>query len=229
MNILNNLKNKILGNHSDPKINSKCTEFEVNNWIISEFIIKKLIKISGIHPFPLTELHLMTSALCYLKPDLIFEWGTNIGKSARIFHEIAKFFKINTSIQSIDLPDYVAHNEHPQSKRGYLVRGIKNVDLHQGDGVSLAIKLYQPDLHKRVLVFIDGDHSYKSVKNELNQIYKSIPKAWILLHDTFYQSPESQYNIGPSVAIQEFLTEHPGLYRLKSTDLGLPGMTLLYK
>ena len=229
MNILNLIKNKTFGNHSDPKIYSLGTEFEINNWIISEFIVKKLIPISGVHPFPLSELQLMVAAVCHLKPDRIFEWGTNIGKSARIFYEITKFFNIESLIESIDLPDEVEHNEHPQSKRGFMVKGLKNVNLHQGDGVSVAMQLYLSSPPKKVLIFVDGDHSYESVKNELNKIHVSIPMAWILLHDTFYQSEESKYNIGPFKAIQEFLSDHPGIYKVKSTDLGLPGMTLLYK
>ena len=62
-------------------------EFEVNNWIISEFIVEKLVPVVGVHPFPLDELSLMTAAVCRFQPELIFEWGTNIGKSARIFSQ----------------------------------------------------------------------------------------------------------------------------------------------
>lgn len=229
MQIFNKLRNKILGNHKNPKIDYGKSEFEVNNWIISDFIFKKLSPISGAHPFPLTELHLMTATVCYLQPEQIFEWGTNIGKSARIFYEITKYFNIKTSIHSIDLPDDIAHEEHPYSKRGYLVRNLSNVHLHQGDGVATAANLFSQNAQKKTLFFLDGDHSYSSVANEISKIIKLAPNAWILIHDTFYQSESSKYNIGPYRAIQEALLENPGVYKIKSSDLGLPGMTLLYK
>ncbi len=56
-----------------------------------------------------------------------------------------------------------------------------------------------------------------------------IPAASILVHDTFYQSEQSNYNIGPYLAIQAALKETPNTYRMLATDTGLPGMTLLYR
>ena len=57
----------------DPAVNTHCAEFEVNNWIISEFVVGTLVPIVGVHPFPLNELFLMVSAVCRLKPDYIVE------------------------------------------------------------------------------------------------------------------------------------------------------------
>ena len=91
----------------NPALNEKSSEFEVNNWIVSEFVVDKLIPVVGMHPFPLNELMLMSSAVCRFKPELIFEWGTNIGKSARIFYETIKAFDVASQIHSIDLPDDV--------------------------------------------------------------------------------------------------------------------------
>jgi hypothetical protein len=48
------------------------------------------------------------------------------------------------------------------------------------------------------------------------------------LHDTFYQSSGSGYNIGPYQAIKDVVTAAHG-YKIIRQDLGLPGMTLLYK
>src|SRR5207245_8967376 len=69
------------GKIQDPAVNVNCSEFEVNNWIISEFIFQKLVPIVGVTPYPINELALMVSAVCRLKPTHIFEWGTHIGKS----------------------------------------------------------------------------------------------------------------------------------------------------
>ena len=225
--ILNNYikQHKLL----DPEVNNSCSEFEVNNWIISEFVIKELVPLVGIHPYPLNELMLMVSALCRLKPTHIYEWGTHIGKSARIFYEITKYFDITSEIHSIDLPDNVQHGEHPQQNRGILVKNIRNITLHQGDGLTVALKFHKYNGKKtNPLFFLDGDHAYRSVKRELTGIMKHAPNASILIHDTFYQSKQSGYNTGPYRAIRDSLRNIPNKYITLSTNLGLPGMTLLY-
>lgn len=213
----------------DPALNLGSREFEVNNWAISEFIINKLVTVSGIHPYPLAELNLMVAALCRLKPQQIFEWGTNIGKSARIFHDTGKEFRIPLHIHSIDLPDDVEHNEHPRSDRGYLVRGLSGVTLYQADGLTKAVELYQSTSDLRTLVFIDGDHSYESVFRELKGVIRNMPNANILLHDTFFQSEESGYNTGPFRAISDVLKSDSSNLKVMTTTTGLPGMTLLYR
>ena len=216
-------------NFTDPSVNLNSTEFEVNNWIVSDFVINKLVPVVGFHPFPLNELMLMTATVCRFKPEMIFEWGTNIGKSARIFYEITKTFNIRSEIHSIDLPDDVFHNEHPQDNRGKMVRGLKEVTLHQADGIECSLGLIKQKSPKgKVLFFVDGDHSYESVIKELSAILQNVPDAVVLLHDTFYQSEDSKYNIGPFKAVKEVLGNYKG-YELISTNMGLPGMSLVFK
>jgi cephalosporin hydroxylase len=214
----------------DPALNVNASEFEVNNWIISEFVIDKLVSVVGVHPFPLNELMLLSSAVCRFKPALIFEWGTNIGKSARVFYETIKSFNINCQIHSIDLPDNVFHKEHPQTKRGIFVKGIKEVTLHQADGLSRSFEIYdKSNVNDNVLFFVDGDHSYETVKNELSSILKHIPNAIVILHDTFFQSSDSGYNVGPNKALKEIIGVDNYNYNIISTNTGLPGMTLIFK
>jgi cephalosporin hydroxylase len=212
--------------------NPSCSEFEVNNWQLSELVVKKLVPIVGIHPFPLNEMLLMSASVAWFQPRLIFEWGTHIGKAARIFYEASSALDLDTTIHSIDLPDEVEHIEHPHEQRGYLVKGIKEVKLHQGDGLDTALKIMKKSKKSsdgtKVLFFVDGDHSYKSVKRELAGIIKHAPKAAILLHDTFYQEPKSRYNIGPHEAIEESTKKSKSNYKRIDTKTGLPGMTLLY-
>jgi len=213
----------------DPALNILCDKFEVDNWLVSEFIVERLIPIVGVHPFPLNEMVLMVSAVCRLKPDHIYEWGTHLGKSARVFHETAKHFGLNVDIHSVDLPDTVLHQEHPGNQRGMLAKGLERVHLHQGDGLSVCLDIHACTAKPcQALVFIDGDHSYNTVRRELDGIMTSMPEAHILLHDTFFQSAESGYNIGPHQAIIEALAAAPDRYRRISTETGLPGMTLLY-
>lgn len=224
LNKIRELKNK------NAILNLNCSQFEVDNWVISKFIIKKLIPIVGVKPFPICELSLMVAIVCRFKPTHIFEWGTHIGKSARIFYETAEYFNIKTEIHSIDLPDSSLHNEHPGNKRGKLVRGLPNVFLYQGDGLDKSLEIIKNIKEKcRPLFFVDGDHVYESVKRELIGIITNVPNAQILLHDTFYQSEESGYNIGPHQAIKDVLGELKTNYSKIETNTGLPGMTLLYK
>ena len=101
--------------------------------------------------------------------------------------------------------------------------------LHQGDGLSRAIEIQSQRPNTRTMVFIDGDHSYESVLRELSGITEAMPEAWILLHDTFYQSDSSGYNTGPNRAVAEMLAGLPRWYQVMATTTGLPGMTLLYR
>jgi cephalosporin hydroxylase len=212
-------------------VNPQCGELEVNNWMISEFIIDELVPVVGVHPYPINEQCMMVAAVCALKPTHIFEWGTNLGKSARIFYEAARKFGISTQIYSVDLPDDIGHVEHPKGKRGIYVKSIKDIKLFQGDGLEISLREYTNIKHQInaiPLFFIDGDHCYSSVKRELEGIIEAIPRANILLHDTFYQSSMSGYNIGPYQAVKDVITAACN-YNIIRQDLGLPGMTLLYK
>lgn len=219
--------------YRSPILNAGCNRFEVNNWIISEFVLRELVPTVGIKPYPLNELMLITATVSRLKPTHIFEWGTHLGKSARIFYETAKYFRIPCEIHSIDLPDNIRHKEHPGKLRGLLVRNIREVKLHQGDGLDVSLTLYRNfiSLHTKIrpLFFLDGDHEYRSIKRELQGIIKSVPEAWILIHDTFFQSSRSGYNTGPYRALQTALRQTSQKYKVLSTNTGLPGMTLLYK
>jgi cephalosporin hydroxylase len=215
--------------YGDPRTNPKSTEFEVNNWIMSEFVINELVPVVGWHPFPLSELILMSGAVVRFQPKAIFEWGTHIGKSARVFYETIKAFDVKCTVHSFDLPDDIEHVEHPHEQRGMLVKNFKEVKLYQEDGVNGALKVTKKYKlkDKDLLFFVDGDHSYESVKRELNAIMKNHPGAKVLLHDTLYQSKDSGYNIGPWKAIDEFLKKHKE-YKSISTTTGLPGMTLIF-
>ena len=171
----------------------------------------------------------MVAAVCRFEPAEIFEWGTHIGKSARVFYECASYYHIEADIYSTDLPDEVSHPEHPQGERGTLVRGLPLVHLHQGDGLDTSLELWRAGGRKpRPLFFVDGDHAFESVLRELTGIADEVPDAVVLVHDAFYQSPESSYNIGPHQAIETVMAKWPDRFRTQHSGLGLPGLTLLY-
>lgn len=214
---------------ANPSRNPGCSEFEVDGWITSAFVAHTLVPLVGVHPFPLQELMLMTATVCRFEPSLIFEWGTNIGKSARIFYEVSKHFHIPVAIHTCDLPDDIDHVEHPHAARGAMVRGLAGVTLHQGDGLTTSLRLWEQAGHPhRPLFFLDGDHSYASVRREIDGILAVVPDPILLLHDTFLQSSESRYNVGPRQAVEETLAAGSGRFHAIHSGLSLPGMTLLY-
>ncbi len=209
-------------------INADGKFFEVNNWKVSQFIVKYLLPIVGTSPYPLNELTLMVGAVLWIKPTHIFEWGTHVGKSARIFYEVIHNYGIDCEIHSIDLPDDVDHIEHPKGQRGRFVLN-KKVSLHQGNGIDTSLKIYKKiKKPSKVLFYLDGDHAFSTVYHELSLITKNIPSATILIHDTFFQSKISKYNVGPYKAISELLKNKRVKFEKIETKTGLPGMTLLY-
>lgn len=212
-------------------VNDSSTEFEIDKWTASRFIVDKILPITGYSPYPLDELILMVGTVCRFRPTHIFEWGTHIGKSARIFYETITNFHIETEVYSFDLPDDIEHVEHPHKQRGILVKGLNNVHLFQEDGLLKSFEIFENSLikNKRALFYVDGDHSYETVYRELEAILTNIPNAIVLLHDTFYQSNEPGYNIGPHEAINDVLAKFSSKYYRLDTKMGLPGMTLLYK
>jgi hypothetical protein len=213
----------------NPAKNRASSEFEIDAWAVSQFVVDRLVPIIGTHPFPLHEQMLMVASVCRLEPSEIFEWGTNIGVSARLFSEAASHYLGTTLIHSIDLPDDVDHVEHPHGERGRLVKGRSNVRLYLGDGLDTSLELWRTGGRKPApLFFLDGDHARGSVARELNGIMNDVPTAAMLIHDSFFQDRASGYNVGPHEAIAEALAAHEGRYLKIHSGLGLPGLTLLY-
>jgi cephalosporin hydroxylase len=200
---------------------------EANKWILSEFILDNLVPVIGVHPYPLDELLLMCSTVAYFHPDMIIEWGTHLGKSARVFYEMAVYLKLGDIVHSVDLPPDHEHveNIHASSERAMFVRGLP-VKLHIGDGLAIARDLLAEAQPRLPLFFVDGDHSFESVQHELVYLKEFVPRAVVLAHDTFFQGSEAGYNCGPYEAMKKFADEYH--LPIESTVLGLPGMSLTY-
>lgn len=226
----NALRRRLMTSTIDPVRNSGAPPsqgpgVQVNNYVVAKFIVDELNYIVGHWPYPPPELYLMVCAVCWIKPQLIIEWGTNVGNSARVFWTAATKFDIPCQIHSVDLPEDVSHSENIKMDRGVLVRGLPRVKLHIGDGLDIAMKIFreQPS-GTRSLFFLDGDHSYQSVMRELEGISCIAPDAAMLIHDTH----PSWGNDGPHHAVQNFQRSNPGKYEAVRTELGLPGMTFMY-
>jgi len=107
---------------------------------------------------------------------------------------------------------------------GQYIRGLP-VKQHIGDGYTCARNIINAaSSSTSFLLFLDGDHSYESVRREL-QLGQMIEKGCLLVHDTFYQ-PGSTYNHGPYLAIQDSLPNLP-VKQVIHLQTGLPGMSYL--
>lgn len=217
--------------YKDPTASHNGLMFEVNNWTISNFIIDKIIPIVGVHPYPLIELEILVSVVCYFKPDYIYEWGTHEGKSARIFWETINAFKLKTKITTIDLSENAQHVELPTiSQYAKYIRNIEEINKIRGDGLDLSIKLSTKNNNNTTsLFFLDGDHEFNSVLRELETIFQKVKDPCVIVHDTFYQTRQSKYNTGPYDAIQKILGKRKDVKQIICNNLGLPGMSVLVK
>ena len=194
---------------------------EVNKWSTSEYV-SKLVRVVGHKPFPLDELMLMAAAFEYHRPEIVIDIGTHVGKSARIWFELSKELQIASAIHTIELNE-PSHVEYPGRHLGHYIRGLP-VEQHIGDGATVAGSIIGASPMACFLLFLDGDHSYETVRREL-QVCQTIKRGCVLVHDTFYQ-PSSNYNHGPYLAIQNSLSTLP-VKQVVHLQTGLPGMSYL--
>lgn len=194
---------------------------EVDKWAVSEYL-PTLVKVVGVRPYPLDELMLMAAAFEHHRPDVVIDIGTHFGKSARIWFELAKRFRVPASIHTIDICD-PSHPEYPGEKLGRYIRGLP-IEQHVDDGYTCACKIISSTPRASFLVFLDGDHSYDTVRHEL-RLGQTMTKGCLLIHDTFYQ-PDSSYNHGPHLAIRDSLP-NLNVKQVIHLQTGLPGMSYL--
>jgi cephalosporin hydroxylase len=195
---------------------------EADKWALSEVVIDRLVPIVGVRPYPLDELLLMATAFQYHLPDVVIDIGTHVGKSARIWFELARYFQSGTTVHTVDKCD-PNHPEYPGSSLGKFIRGTP-VKQHVQDGYACACDLIAENPTAGFLIFLDSDHEYQNVRREL-ELVKKIQRGCLLVHDTFYQ-PGSHYNHGPYLAIQDCVVEAP-VRQVFHLQTGLPGMSYL--
>lgn len=220
-NILSDLLSR-LGRPGSSFSPESASHLETDKWADSDTVLR-LRRVVGTHPYPLDELMLMTAAFRYLRPDVVVEIGTHVGKSARAWWELSRLFGCQTAIHTIDLHD-PSHVEYPGASLGKMIKGLPIVQ-HVGDGFEVADRLLQGFQDRRCLLFLDGDHAFDSVAKELTLAVRHPCVAALLVHDTFFQ-PASEYNHGPYEAVQQFVSSHP-VRQIVHAHLGLPGMTYL--
>jgi hypothetical protein len=211
-------------------LNLWCCEADAGQ--LDNFVLEKILPKTGLL-YPLAEISLMALVVDRVKPTHIFEWGTNIGCSAKIFHQITESLGMDIPIHTWDLPEDVSHGQHPGDNHGKLAKGLARVHFHRDDGLRGALAQYQiekaRDPKTRPLFFADGDHSYESVIREITGIVSAHDEFHLLAHDTFVQKPDAKGQsreswVGCPTALELAAQD----YRWLNVGFGNPGMAYLW-
>ena len=109
-----------------------CCEADVVQ--LDGFVLEKILPKTGLL-YPLAEISLMALVVDRVRPTHIFEWGTNIGSSAKIFHHITESLGMDIPIHTWDLPEDVPHGQHPGENHAKLAKGLARVHFHRDDGL----------------------------------------------------------------------------------------------
>lgn len=172
--------------------------------VIESSTLTERIQEIGLTGYSPEEIELIYTTMREYQPDFIAEYGTNIGTSARIFHEARQMLKLDCVIHSIEIHrDLGAVWGH---ERGHHVKGLP-VDLHIGDGVTRGIELWHASGAHRPLFFLDDNHAETEVLRQMRLIHLEAPEAVMIVHDTHTPSEGGWRLHEPGVAIQSFLEE----------------------
>jgi cephalosporin hydroxylase len=160
------------------------------------------------------ELWMIAQTMEELRPDLICEWGTNVGYSARILWEARGMLGLTCPVHSIDISANppILRSADSGKMQGHHVQGT-GVQLHQGNGPVQAVNLAALHGALRPLLFIDDHHDFEHVSMELTLIYESIPRGTMLLHDAMLTRDNET-----DQALRVFLGRHGDLYKAAEVE-----------
>ena len=97
-------------------------------------------------------------------------------------------------------------------------RDMPNVNLHKSDSVNF---LKQREDNYYDIIYIDGDHSYNGVKNDLfHSLHKVKHGGYIMGHDyeMNYAKAMNSYNFGVKEAVDEFCDKYNQKFVAKAMD-----------
>ena len=162
--------------------------------------------------FP-NDLMVLQEIISDVKPDVIIETGVAHGGSIVFSASMQKLYcSKNSFVLGIDI-DIRKHNLNRLKKNLF----FNKLKLLEGSSTSPEIidkvkKLIKNK--KKVMVFLDSNHTYEHVKNEIN-IYKNFvtKNSYLVVEDTFSEFfPKNYYSnrpwdVGnnPMIALREFL------------------------
>lgn len=159
------------------------------------------VRAFGLPAYGDQEVEFFESVLVRLRPTHVFEWGTNVGASARLFYEGARELGYKCEVHTIEIPDELGllDRDHPGQRYGQWIQNLP-IHTHRGFGLIESIRLHGELNPNQALFYLDGNHSYGVVLAELEEVSALDSDAVIMVHDTInYTDP----------AIDSFVTDHP--------------------
>lgn len=161
----------------------------------------KRVRAFGLPAYGDQEVQFFESVLKRLRPTHVFEWGTNVGASARLFYEAALELGYPCEVHTTEIPDYLAllDRDHPGERYGIWIKALP-VHRHRGYGLLESIDWHRKLKPEQALFYLDGNHSYGVVLAELEEVSALDSDAVIMVHDTI------KYTGG---AVATFCESHP--------------------
>lgn len=152
----------------------------------------KRVRAFGLPAYGNQEVEFFENVLGRLRPTHVFEWGTNVGASARLFHEASLELNYKCEVHTVEIPDDLAllDRDHPGQRYGQWIEGLP-IHTHRGFGLIESIRLHKELGPERALFFLDGNHSYGVVLAELEEVAALDPGAVMMVHDTILYTGEA--------------------------------------
>jgi hypothetical protein len=144
--------------------------------------------------FPHDHVQLVCDTVVRLRPDIICEWGTNAGNSARLLYEASTLS-----------PCPVHSIENADQGTPPLLEGL-DITLHHGNGLTITMALTHGK--ERPLILIDDHHVYQDTYDNLVALRERRKHAVILIHDAGAGISEA------STAVRNYL-KHCGGYDMR--------------
>lgn len=159
--------------------------------------------------------------MCYFKPKSVLEVGTHIGASTVHIASALDYNKqtqdIDSSFSTLDIRDVNCSREKPwlkfkSSKSPQALLDDLELDIAVNFLSQDSLEYFETTDQKYDFIFLDGDHSARTVYKEVPRALKKLNKGGIiLLHDYFKigdsANPNNNFNSGPYLGIQRHINE----------------------
>jgi cephalosporin hydroxylase len=146
------------------------------------------------------DLWMYQEIVCKYKPDLIIETGTAFGGSSLFLASICSLID-HGNVITVDINECETYKKIKHPRVTHLVGS--SVDLATLSKIRDSVSLCE-----KVMVFLDSDHNYEHVLNELNLYHDFIPiGGYLVVEDTNINGHPvyPDFGPGPMEALNDFL------------------------
>lgn len=158
----------------------------------------------------LKELSILAFVCKAVQPDIIFEFGTFVGATTRLF---ALNSPATAKIYTLDLPENQVPHDVGSQFRSTQEEG--KIIMLSGDSKSFDFSGW---IGKCDLVWVDGCHTYECVVSDSANAFKIVkPDGWILWHDYRHSARWS----GVTRHLRELKRQYPGISHVKGTTVAV--------